>query len=530
LRVDTPGFWRRWGKRVRAPAHWFGFVAFYALLANIPYLFVAHEFGFRDLGWFCVQYATIGLIALFVPRLFAAILLLLIIFADLLCGICLSFSLPIRQSLEEIGAAHAFSGKRLICVGIAILLVATAAAVSVSLPGSALSKDQRFRAASCLIAFVIIVVSSHVVWIYLATGNVPRSLRPRNGGDGVDVRTRYATRIARIPVVRLLGLETAELRVFDAGRHDAMSPAAIPSATQVAIGRAGIMQGENSDPPDLVQIVVESWGRAEDAPLREALVRFYLQPGVRARYEVIQGSVPFNGSTIPGEARELCGASLGFHLLDAAPPELTGCLPARLAELGYGNIALHGMDGNLFGRTHWYRTIGFQEAWFHNQFQARGLPDCDGALIGTCDADIASWISRRLDENHPRPYFIHWMTLNSHLPVLVPSQVPNGAPCNAPLSLQPNTPLCSWYQLIANVHRSVAAIATSELARPTIFVIVGDHAPPFGSPVLFNRFSHSDVPYVILLPREKNLLPRTMLARNITSPRRGEARATRRTP
>ena len=119
----------------------------------------------------------------------------------------------------------------------------------------------------------------------------------------------------------------------------------------------------------------------------------------------------------------------------------------------------------MFDRTAWYKAIGFQERWFHDQFKQDGLSDCIGLFIGTCDADIAAWIGRRLKEPSPRPYFIHWMTLNSHLPVPVPSPLADGAPCSLALSLTPKSPLCSWYQLVANVHSSVALLATGPLAR-----------------------------------------------------------------
>jgi phosphoglycerol transferase MdoB-like AlkP superfamily enzyme len=41
----------------------------------------------------------------------------------------------------------------------------------------------------------------------------------------------------------------------------------------------------------------------------------------------------------------------------------------------------------------------------------------------------------------------------------------------------------------------------SRLTRPTVFVIVGDHAPPFGDQ-LRSQFLKSEVPYVLLLPRK----------------------------
>jgi phosphoglycerol transferase MdoB-like AlkP superfamily enzyme len=212
--------------------------------------------------------------------------------------------------------------------------------------------------------------------------------------------------------------------------------------------------------------------------------------------------VPFNGATVAGEARELCENSFGPHILKASATELHNCLPFRLAALGYHRIALHGMSGHMFDRLKWYGTIGFQEMWFSDQFKQQGLPDCLGAFIGTCDASIAYWMGRRLAQRNVDPDFIHWVTLNSHLPVLVPLPLAVGAPCLPSLSLSPNTPLCSWYQLISNVHQSVVRVAMTDLARPTIFVIVGDHAPPFVDPVLRKSFSRTLVPYVLLLPRQ----------------------------
>jgi phosphoglycerol transferase MdoB-like AlkP superfamily enzyme len=176
------------------------------------------------------------------------------------------------------------------------------------------------------------------------------------------------------------------------------------------------------------------------------------------------------------------------------------------------------MGGSMFSRSTWYRTIGFQEIWFNDRFRQQGLPDCMDAFVGTCDAAIADWIKRRLEVQSADPYFVHWMTLNSHLPLLVPSILPDGAPCLPALSLAPRTPLCSWYQLVANVHQSVSQLAMGALARPTIFVIVGDHAPPFVDTALRNRFSQTVVPYVLLLPRQENNSSSRILAHNTILP------------
>ena len=100
--MGSPGFWAKEIRAAALPGHWFeklcgnvpwlSFVAFYAILANVPYWFASREFGFIQLGLFCLEYVTVGLLGLFIPRFLSATLLLAIIFADLLDGVCGSFS------------------------------------------------------------------------------------------------------------------------------------------------------------------------------------------------------------------------------------------------------------------------------------------------------------------------------------------------------------------------------------------------------------------------------------------------------
>jgi hypothetical protein len=532
IKDPIPLEWRRaWAEIANEHAPWLTFVAFYAIFANLPYWIVAREFGFRDLGWFCVSYATAGLIALAMPRILAAGLLFAVMIVDLLCGICFTFSLPVRECLTNLSVAHAFTGHRLLGVMAVGLLALLAAATAALLPGKTLPKAQRVRAAACLIAFAAAIVGADSLSIRTATGHLPAFFHMPHLQDGTVLDKLNVPRLARIPIIRLARLQMAEGRMNSLDKSGPASAYPASSATTVAMRGGGIPQGgSNGDFPNVVLVMVESWGLATDPPLSEALVEPYRQPNVNARYEVIRGSVPFHGPTIPGEGRELCRSAIGFHLLTAPAADLRSCLPDRLAALGYDTIAVHGMSGHMFNRSTWYSTIGFKERWFHEQLQQQGLPDCAGVFTGTCDADIAAWIARRLEEDSSRPKFVHWMTLNSHLPVPVPSYLSNGAPCLPTLGLTPNSALCSWYQLVANVHRSVAQLATGPLSRSTVFVIVGDHAPPFGDPVLHGRFSQSDVPYVVLLPRAQRNPSRAILAHNATNPASGSAQHPRQLP
>ena len=129
------------------------------------------------------------------------------------------------------------------------------------------------------------------------------------------------------------------------------------------------------------------------------------------------------------------------------------------------------------------------------------MPICVGPFTGICDANIAAWMSQRLATDGSSPDFLYWVTLNSHLPVPVPPPLKDGASCTFSASLAESSSLCSWYQLVANVHHSAADLALGKENRPTVFVIVGDHAPPFSETGLRGGFSPDSVPYILLTPR-----------------------------
>ncbi len=494
---------------------WALYILFFLVAANVPYWIAARGFGFLPLGWFCVEYLVVGLVALFVPRFVSAILLIILILADLLCAICLTYRMPIHETLASIGFARSFATRHLLVAFLVMLLSLLMAMATLALPIDSMPQKHRRRAAVCLIGLAILFPGFDTVSIFVATGQLPAQLNHMLRPDTVKLQMTVIPRLARIPLMRLVKTEINEAWAM-AQEKAGRSAAEVASATAVAMAAAEILPAsgnapvidspgagpDNRDLPNIVQVVVESWGLA-DAPLREAIVAPYTEPALLARYQVIQGTVPFRGSTIPGESRELCGNTFGYHLLTASASELTQCLPDRLAALGYYPIALHGMNGNFFNRSHWYPAIGFKESWFLDDFRRQGLRDCDGAFVGTCDAEVAAWIGRRLQVNPGRPIFVHWMTLNSHLPVPVPSGLADGVPCMAALSLKPDSPLCSWYQLIASVHRSLARLAEENLGRPTIFIVVGDHTPAFGDPANYHRLSHTEVPYLILLPRSR---------------------------
>jgi hypothetical protein len=492
--------------RSRDRIRWVGFVLFYAIVANVPFWIAGHWFALLPLGWFCVEYAGVGLLALFVPPALSAALLLLAIAADLISAVSKTYYLPPSECLMNLGALAELPGARL---GEAVGLIAVTLlilAVALFFPVKKIRGAYRSYAALCLIGFAVVSVSADCVSVVRETGRVPNPFGGMRPGDANKFSDYGNLWIARYPSLRLARNE----RLFGGGRNTVnASPGGakpIASAAAVALRTAGIDSGRGpQEMPNFVLVLVESWGLDSDASVRDALVRPYTQPGLAARYDVSQGTVKFFGPTVGGEARELCGSDMGYQIEDLSTQSLRPCLPDRLASLGYHTIALHGMSGYMFHRQTWYRSIGFQEQWFRDSFRQRGLPDCVGAFVGTCDAAVAGLIGQRLQTRDPSPDFVYWVTLNSHLPLPVPSGLPGAASCALTPLLTRQATFCSWYQLVANVHDSVARLAMGQMGRPTVFVIVGDHAPPFANPTLRDQFSGAEVPYVLLVPRPEEL-------------------------
>jgi hypothetical protein len=478
------------------------FVAFYAILANVPFWTASPLLGLMRNGLFCLEYAAVGLLALFVPRLFSAGLLFAVIAADLICGVSQTFYLSPAECLRNSSFLYLLSGPRLIIVGAVVVLTLLVTAIAASIPVGKITGIHRWIAAGCLVAFSIVSVSVDFVTVVRGTGKVPNPFRLATPGDSVKSSYYSQLWISRLPMIRLVRNEIKSLEVRNLATE--AEPTPLASASAAAVGLAGLAgKKSGQEMPNLVVVLLESWGLASDATVRSALAQPYLQPNLVGRYDVHQGTVPFYGATIPGEARELCDSKLGFHLPDATAQDLQSCLPGRLAALGYHNIAVHGMDGHMFNRSTWYSTIGFREEWFRDRFRQLGLQDCVGAFTGTCDAAVAQWIGERLDRQDSSPDFVYWITLNSHLPVPTPAPLPAADSCSITPLLAQQPAFCSWYQLVSNVHHSVAQLAMTELARPTVFVIVGDHAPPFSNPSLRNQFSSEVVPYIVLVPHRR---------------------------
>lgn len=462
---------------------------FYGVLANIPMWIAQQTIGVLPMGLVNVDFLAIGVLALFLPRFVSVSLLTAAMLVDFLVAICRTYYLLPSEVAVNMSAASQMSAWRIAGFAGIGFLVAVVAVGSMFLHRPA---KGRIATAAVFVLLAIVLTADNHVMTYVRSGRWFTT--PDIAHDSPhDVRRRSL----RFPARWLVNpgeYSWLRPRLPEPEHIQADAESAFDAYSKMIFAPA-----EDRTQPDIVMIVVESWGLPLDPAFRDALVAAY-PAKVQGRYRILQGAVPFNGPTVSGEVRALCDSRAGFHILDAPASEMANCLPRRLSTMGYKTTAVHGMSGMLFHREQWYPKLGFREVFFRGQLASQGLPNCPGAFLGTCDAAVADWIGRRLEDPSEVPRFTYWMTLNSHLPVPDRISIASPAPCTAVHSASDQAALCTWFQLVENVHRSIAVMAARPLARPTAFIVVGDHAPPFADPGARMQFDQGRVPYVLLEP------------------------------
>jgi phosphoglycerol transferase MdoB-like AlkP superfamily enzyme len=489
----------------------FFFIFLYGVAANIPLWIASRSVGLLMTGLFNVEFLIIGILSVFVCRKLTVGLLLVAIVLDIVRGINATYMLSPSEMLRSVRYLSEPKSLHLWdVVGVAICIALICLMAVLASSDRASGRERRFISLSLAVVAVLCGV------VDIETGHTMAFL-----GD-----SQYsATRLTRLPAHALVMSELAHAEHESFKRSIVVgNDAPMFSASTKLAGLDTTSPRASATLPNVVLILVESWGKTHASDLEAGLVRPYADEGLSRKYTVSQGTVPFHGATVNGEARELCGSSMGFGLLTASASQLRGCLPARMNGMGYHTMGVHGFNSRMFDRGEWYSKIGFAESWFQEGLQRSGLPVCPGPFPGICDAAASVWIGDQLQRSSDSPEFIYWVTLNSHLPVPIPNTVKSPPSCEGSRVIAESPALCSWYQLEFNVHRSVAELAMRETARPTVFLVVGDHAPAFSSAKLRSQFSDEVVPYVLLEPRADGIKETLPKARSFVVAMRSPAR------
>ncbi|WP_298669484.1 sulfatase-like hydrolase/transferase [uncultured Sphingomonas sp.] len=247
---------------------------------------------------------------------------------------------------------------------------------------------------------------------------------------------------------------------------------------------------------DLILVIVESLGQPHDPATAARLIERWKRADIAARYDFTQGTAPYFGSTTSAEMRALCGRWGNYA--EVMEKRDKGCLPARLRKAGYATLALHSFDGAFFDRARWYPNMGFERRLFRDDLIRRGAASCPGVFPGACDRDVPGIIYRELKAD-PRPQFIYWLTVNSHLPVPI-SEALNTGTCRADLpdEVRRFPMLCRQFALWLEIEERLAEQMTKPDFPDADILLVGDHMPPYFDGAQRSQFDPENVPWMLL--------------------------------
>ncbi|MGH9482313.1 MAG: sulfatase-like hydrolase/transferase [Terriglobales bacterium] len=254
---------------------------------------------------------------------------------------------------------------------------------------------------------------------------------------------------------------------------------------------------------NLVLVLVESWGYAHAAQLNAALTAPFTSPELTRRYSLRQGLVGFTGATQEAELRELCNQkpAVPGSRPTIANVDLPGCLPFQLQRAGFRTVALDSALAFWIGGRNWYGTIGFEKIYGFEYFHGLGLPTfVAGPFRSIRDPDAISQIPVLLAADTSKPTFLFFLTVSAHLPINLPLPGAYDADCSFAAATRDSPQACGWYRIERQTLAAVAQVAAAPNLPPSIFVVVGDHAPPFLDSAR-DAFSATQVPYLILSPR-----------------------------
>lgn len=269
--------------------------------------------------------------------------------------------------------------------------------------------------------------------------------------------------------------------------------ASFSSATE-QVGLVNLADGKTN----IMLVMVEGMGELRNPAMRTRFDRIWMRPEVASRYEVLRGSTPFFGSTTNGEIRELCG-----HWGDypAITEPSASCLPSMLVRRGYETTSIHPFHASFFDRDQWYPRIGFQRSVFGEQLLDWGVRLCPNVFAGACDRELPKLIAHQL-ASAPKPQFVYWLTLNSHLPI-ASNEVLRTKQCSR-LGGEMDEEFPMICRLFA-VWEDTADALYQEISRPsfpaTHILIVGDHMPPLTRQNSRVQFDPERVPWIFLRHR-----------------------------
>ena len=243
--------------------------------------------------------------------------------------------------------------------------------------------------------------------------------------------------------------------------------------------------------PNLMLIVVESWGLANDSNLNGKLYPDIEKLKYLPQVDVINnGMIAYDGPTIRGEVRELCQAVPNTMRVQGTDISSWPCLPRLLVQKGYHTWSVNVASRSMYDAALWYPMTGIQHPLFLED-NIQNLGRCY-SWPGGCDDQYFPIIQTQIFKNEGK-HFVYWLTANSHFPYDARDAIKTDYQCESDPRVTGT--LCDY----AKIHSRFFIALTQFLQQQTKAVeviLVGDHHPPFADKSIEARFDHKHVPFL----------------------------------
>lgn len=237
----------------------------------------------------------------------------------------------------------------------------------------------------------------------------------------------------------------------------------------------------------VIFIIIESMGW----PVSKEVFQKYYKTEELDKYSIEISKREFKGNTTFGELRFLCGIRADYNHL--SPESVKKCIPNLIKNYNLKTKAYHGFSKNMFNRSLWWKTIGFDETYFAEDLNKRHTHLCGSAFRGICD----NYIISESFNNDDGDSFTYLLTLETHLPVSKMNL--DKEKINECSSLQISDQACNHLNRIKKTLRKITDEIKKSDKRPLV-IIIGDHSPPFMNLKDRDLFSTTEVPMIIFSP------------------------------
>ncbi|MFA6037117.1 MAG: sulfatase-like hydrolase/transferase [Legionellales bacterium] len=444
------------------------YVAFFLVVPNLIFYILSHTFFVKGV-WIDIDYLILGFLLYYLPFLISYLLFVVIVSLDIIYSVLPGFHFTdanVIRSIEHVLYLDVMSISLIAGLGLIILYAVLKLLKKIASKQAALS---------CLLMLFVILGADTLL--------------------GKRETTDFSQKKFSSSLINNFRKNLQEESIGDEMKISGTMPAVSDVIhTHLATEKM---------PNHVVYIVLESIAYFNEQAANDLQWQAFSHENMANRYDIQTGIIPFKGSTVPAEMREFCRMEVETINPDLTKIDTKACLIEQFKNNDFHTLSFHGFTGLFFNRFEWYPELGFDEMFFINDIDRKiGPVRCnEGAFFeATCDESILQLIHTELLNSEHEKVFIYWLTLNTHLPVVKPMD--GKLDC----SLSPTTAqfedLCHLAQQHDALFNEMVSVMTDPNLPPTLFVLVGDHAPPFLSKEILATMDNDHVPYMILWPKQ----------------------------